>query len=83
MFCSEWSSESGLSGNGVPGECESPTRAATRNPLSQECILDDVSLEIPSRTSNPIVYDTNFRRYDQKSFGFPFYIHSNGLNANL
>jgi hypothetical protein len=79
----EWSSESGLSGNGVPGDCESPTRGATKNPMSQDTIFEEISAEIPSRTSNPIVFDTKFKRYDQKkAFGFQLYsINSKGLNA--
>jgi hypothetical protein len=79
----EWSSESGLSGNGVPGECESPARAGSKNPLCQDSIFEDVSEEMPCRTSNPIVYDTEFRRYDKKNCGFPFYsIHANGPDAS-
>jgi hypothetical protein len=68
----EWGSESTFSGHGFSGECDSPSRSSMKNPLSQDSISEELSMEIPSRTSNPIVYDANFRQYEKKSCGFPF-----------
>lgn len=79
----EWSSESGFSGTVIPGESESPTRASSKNPLSQDSLFEEISMELPCRTSNPIVHDTKFRRNNQKPCGFPFYsLQVNGINTS-
>jgi len=67
---SEWSSDS--SGTGTSGELESPTRSITKNPLFQDSILEDITVEIPCRTSNPIINDKNFAKHEQKGCGFQF-----------
>ncbi len=69
---SEWGLEVGLSASGVSGELESPSRESNKNPSSQESLFEDVSSEIPSRTSNPMASDPRFNRHDQKACGFPF-----------
>jgi len=66
----EWSSDS--SGTGTSGELESPTRSITKNPLFQDSILEDITVEIPCRTSNPIINDKNFAKHEQKGCGFQF-----------
>jgi len=66
----EWSSDS--SGTGTSGELESPTRSVTKNPLFQDSILEDITVEIPCRTSNPIINDKNFAKPEQKGCGFQF-----------
>jgi hypothetical protein len=78
----EWSSESGFSGNCTSGELESPTRIGTKNPSSQDTIFEDVTVEIPCRTSNPIVFDSNFKRYDQVCRFSHYNLQSSGINAS-
>lgn len=79
----EWSSESGFSGFGAPGELESPPRDFNRNPFCQDGPVEGVTVDLPSRTSNPIVYDSKFRRNDQKGCGFPLYsLQTTGLRTS-
>ncbi len=71
FYHSEWSSDS--SGTGTSGDLESPTRSSiTKNPLFQDSILEDITVEIPCRTSNPIINDKNFHKPEQKGCGFQF-----------
>jgi len=80
---SEWGVEAGFSGSGVTGELESPRRESTKEASSQESLFEEITVEIPSRTSNPIVFDSKFRRNNQTSCGFPFYaLHSNDINTS-
>jgi len=75
---SEWSSDS--SGTGTSGDLESPTRSTSKNPLFQDDILEDITVEIPCRTSNPITNDKNFaRHHEQKGCGFQFLNHQSSV----
>jgi len=74
----EWSSDS--SGTGTSGDLESPTRSTSKNPLFQDDILEDITVEIPCRTSNPITNDKNFaRHHEQKGCGFQFLNHQSSV----
>jgi len=66
----EWSSDS--SGTGTSGELESPTRSGSKNPFQDSILEEDITVEIPCRTSNPIINDKNFARHEQKGCGFQF-----------
>jgi len=63
----EWSSDS--SGTiSSHGDCESPNAHVAKNPYHQEHIFEDISADIPLRTSNPIINDANFKRFGQQAF---------------
>jgi len=48
-------------------EIESPNRV-TRNPFYSDHLLpEDISIEIPFRTSNPVVHDANFNQSERGS----------------
>jgi hypothetical protein len=60
----EWGSDS--QGSFI-SNCESPS--LSKNPFFQEHIFEEeVSFELPSRTSNPLVRDVHFKRNNQKLF---------------
>jgi len=61
----EWGSDS--QGSFI-SRCESPA-SFSKNPFFQEHIFEEeVSFELPSRTSNPLVRDVHFKRNNQKLF---------------
>jgi hypothetical protein len=39
-----------------------------KNPYHQEHIFEDISSDIPSRSSNPIINDSNFKKFDSEEF---------------
>ena len=63
---SEWNSESNTSS--FLRDCESPM-GSSKNPFYQEHIFEEVSFELPSRTSNPLVRDADFKRNNQNLVG--------------
>jgi len=66
-FTNEWNSESSCAASSQ-GDCESPNTMMTRNPYHQDHIFEEISADIPSRATNPIINDSNFKKYDQESF---------------
>jgi len=63
----EWSSDSSCTVSSH-GDCESPNSQVAKNPYHQEHIFEDISADIPLRTSNPIINDATFKRFDQEPF---------------
>ncbi len=61
-----WTSDS--NGSSFMKDCESPV-ASIKNPFYQEYIFEEVTHELPSRTSNPIVRDACFTRNNKISIG--------------
>ena len=56
---SEWNSDS--NSGSFMRDCESPM-GSSKNPFYQDHIFEEVSFELPSRTSNPLVRDADFKR---------------------
>ena len=50
------------------GDCESPNAQSVKNPYHQDHIFEDISSDIPTRTSNPIINDAKFKQFDQHTF---------------
>lgn len=61
---SEGSSESN---NSFMRECESPS-SFSKNPFCHEHIFEEVSFELPARSSNPIIRDACFKLNDKRLF---------------
>jgi len=66
-FTKEWNSESSYT-TSSHGDSESPNTMGTKNPYHQEHIFEDIASNIPSRASNPIINDSNFKQYDREPF---------------
>jgi len=63
----EWSSESSCT-TSSQGDCDSPNVMITKNPYHQENIFEDISADLPSRASNPIINDSKFGKFDKEPF---------------
>jgi len=66
-FTKEWNSESSCT-TSSQGDCDSPNGMITKNPYHQEHIFEEIAADIPTRSSNPIINDSKFKRNDGKSF---------------
>jgi len=56
------------------------SRSSNKNPFSNESFVDDVSEELPSRASNPLIRDSEFQREDQE-MEVPVLITASTTNA--
>ena len=65
ILISEGSSES--NGNSFMRECESPS-SFSKNPFCHDHIFENVSFELPARSSNPIIRDACFKLNDKRLF---------------
>jgi len=63
----EWSSESSCT-NSSQGDCDSPNMMMAKNPYHQENIFEDISADLPCRSSNPITNDSNFVKLNKEPF---------------
>jgi len=64
---SESSSESSCT-TSSQGDCDSPNMMVSRNPYHQENIFEDISADLPCRSSNPLINDSTFVKLNKEPF---------------
>ena len=66
----EWSSDSGCS-NYIDMDFEAPKKPMLKNPFNQDQIFEEIACGVPSRASNPIINDNEFRTNEIALFASP------------